>query len=61
MNQKLLTKIFQYKLGCTVNVVSNGKEALDYLSSPSAACPRPDIILWTYVCRRCRDRHDRKD
>lgn len=29
----------------TISVAWNGGEALDYLSNPSPACPRPDIIL----------------
>lgn len=46
VNQKLFRLILK-KLdpSITISVAWNGGEALDYLSNPSPACPRPDIIL----------------
>ncbi|KAL4933834.1 response regulator [Aspergillus undulatus] len=45
INQKVLSRILQKLPGCAVSFVSNGQEALDYLSAPPSTCPRPDIIL----------------
>lgn len=44
INQQIALKTIK-KLGFPVKAVWNGKEALDYLSAPSAEQPRPDIIL----------------
>ncbi|KAL3476975.1 CheY-like superfamily [Aspergillus californicus] len=33
------------RLGCTVRVVGDGQQALNYLAGPPASCPRPDLIL----------------
>jgi PAS domain S-box-containing protein len=44
INQQIALKTIK-KLGFPVRAVWNGKEALDYLASPSKDQPRPDIIL----------------
>ncbi|SMR51223.1 unnamed protein product [Zymoseptoria tritici ST99CH_1E4] len=44
INQQIALKTIK-KLGFPVRAVWNGKEALDYLASPSSSQPRPDIIL----------------
>ncbi|KAL2801509.1 CheY-like superfamily [Aspergillus granulosus] len=44
--QKVLEKIIaRVDPGSTCTIVDDGKQALDYLASPPAACPRPDLIL----------------
>ncbi|KAH8705234.1 CheY-like superfamily [Talaromyces proteolyticus] len=46
VNQKLMTRIVLRTIGgCTLSIVNNGQECLDYLASPPEICPRPDIIL----------------
>ncbi|KAL2814879.1 CheY-like superfamily [Aspergillus cavernicola] len=45
VNQRLLERFLQRIGGCTVTIVGNGQQALTYLSSPPATCPRPDIIF----------------
>lgn len=44
MNQQIAIKTIQ-KLGFPVQAVWNGKEALEYLQTPSEDRPRPDVIL----------------
>lgn len=44
INQQIALKTIK-KLGFPVKAVWNGKEALEYLASPSESQPRPDIIL----------------
>ncbi|KKK16913.1 hypothetical protein ARAM_002680 [Aspergillus rambellii] len=44
INQKLATIVLT-RLGCTLAVVDNGQQALDYLAADPVTCPRPDIIL----------------
>ena len=44
VNQQIALKTIK-KLGFPAQAVWNGKEALDYLQSPSQDQPRPDIIL----------------
>ncbi|KAL2862616.1 response regulator [Aspergillus lucknowensis] len=45
VNQKVLEKFFKKLGGCTVSIVGDGQQALNYLSGPPATCPRPDIII----------------
>ncbi|KAL4886911.1 CheY-like superfamily [Aspergillus karnatakaensis] len=42
--QKIALKEFP-KIGCTVAIAGDGQQALNYLSSSPAICPRPDIVL----------------
>ena len=49
INQHIALKTIA-KLGFSARAVWNGKEALDYLRSPSAVQPRPDIVLMD-VCQ----------
>ncbi|KAL2818515.1 CheY-like superfamily [Aspergillus cavernicola] len=42
--QKVATKMLP-RLGCTVAVVGNGQQALNYLAGPPASCPPPDLIM----------------
>ncbi|KAJ0414356.1 CheY-like superfamily [Aspergillus carlsbadensis] len=45
INQKVIAKLLSRLGNCTVSIVGDGQQALDYLTGPQATCPRPDLIL----------------
>ncbi|KAL4874751.1 CheY-like superfamily [Aspergillus karnatakaensis] len=45
VNQKLIQRLISRIPGATCTIVGDGQQALNYLSSPPSACPRPNIIL----------------
>ncbi|PLB53922.1 CheY-like protein [Aspergillus steynii IBT 23096] len=44
VNQRLCKKWF-HRIGCSYAIVNNGREALEYLTSPPEMCQPPDLIL----------------